>query len=338
MTDSRETALLEWASTQCQTPCTQLLPVAGDASFRRYYRLPLAEQTLILMDAPPEKEPCEPFIRLARHWFEQGVAVPQVISASTELGAVLLQDFGDQQLMQGVLHLTAEQADPWYQQALKQLTEFQQQPVDTLNLPAYTEALLAQELDLFDVWLIQDLLGLDPAQTPACWPDFRAQLIDNALSQPQRPVHRDYHSRNLMLRGPDQPLGILDFQDAVIGPITYDAVSLIRDCYLSWPESWQNHWREVFRQQVAADLPTADFNRWFDWMGMQRHLKAAGIFARLWLRDGKASYLQDIPRTLDHLCCALVHYPEYQAIEIWLSQQVRPLVLAQLAKRQGEPA
>lgn len=325
----RSKALESWLKPWLlNTRCT-LISVAGDASFRSYYRLPAAQniqgKNLILMDAPPEKECSKAFIQLASAWQKQGVKVPELLAYDLDLGVALLQDFGDQQLMRCVDIQQPQAADPLYQQALQQLSQLQQLPADAAEnhpLPDYDAALLTRELDLFDDWLLNQLLGI--TERPASWQAFRQQLVQAALDQPRVTVHRDYHSRNLMLLD-DGQLGILDFQDAVFGPCTYDAVSLIRDCYLLWPESLQQSWLKLAHQlhcQTFEPVSFAQYHHWFDWMGMQRHLKAAGIFARLSLRDGKAGYLQDIPRTLTHLLQALQAYPDYQELHDWLQQDV----------------
>lgn len=327
-----------WLQPWLTNPNSPLIKVAGDASFRSYYRITAAQSTtgtsLILMDAPPDKESSESFIRLAKAWHAQGVKVPAVVAYDLVLGVALLEDFGDMQLMQRVKADLAS-ADKLYHQALQQLMGIQK--LKNNDLPSYSAELLSRELALFDDWLLKDLLNLAPENLPKNWRKFQQKLITNALEQPQVTVHRDYHSRNLMVLA-DNSLGIIDFQDAVIGPCTYDAVSLIRDCYLDWPAATQQAWLNYFYQlhcqaaeKEAAEKETAEnsvslaeFTHWFDLMGMQRHLKAAGIFARLWLRDGKASFLQDVPLTLQHLLRAAKHYPELADIHAWLAEVVVP--------------
>ena len=333
-----------WLAPWLTTPNAPLATVAGDASFRSYYRIAAAQSTtgssLILMDAPPDKESSHSFISLAKAWQLLGVQVPQVIAYDLQLGVALLEDLGDLQLMQQVKPTTTqtvaleEETNILYRQALQQLIGIQQLTRNAssdyasldYDLPDYSAELLTRELALFDDWFLNDLLKIAPQTLPTYWSGFKHQLVTSALEQPQVVVHRDYHSRNLMVLDASQ-LGIIDFQDAVYGPCTYDAVSLIRDCYLNWPADKQQAWLAYFHQlycQQAEAVSLAEFKRWFDWMGMQRHLKVAGIFARLWLRDGKASYLQDIPLTLQHLVNAAQHYPELADIHLWLVETVIP--------------
>jgi len=324
---ARYQQLIEWLQPWLKKGFSSLTQVAGDASFRRYYRLAAKDnrenRDLIVMDAPPEKEASDRFLHLAQLWQQEGISVPRVIGSSLEEGFALLEDFGNKQLMQAVCSDKPEEADPLYRQALRQLAELQGLPNSKVQqLPHYDATLLQAELALFDQWLLDRLLQLNQSR-PARWQDFQNQLVQLALAQPTGLVHRDYHSRNLMVTQGDQ-LGILDFQDAVIGPLTYDAVSLIRDCYLDWPEAWQQSWLEYFYQLTQPAASLEDYRLWFDWMGMQRHLKAAGIFVRLWLRDGKPSYLKDLPRTLQHLTKTLQHYPEWADISLWLSQEIQP--------------
>ena len=345
---ARSKRINTWLKPWLTTPITQLITVAGDASFRSYYRITAPQSTtgrsLILMDAPPNKENSHSFISLAKAWHQQGIKVPQVLAYDLTLGVALLEDFGDTQLMQCIqTHPT--QTDAIYRQALKQLMAIQQLPSNLScehPLPHYSAALLAQELALFDDWFVTGLLKIAPETLPTSWPKFKQQLIASALEQPQVSVHRDYHSRNLMVLDTDtltaNPLGIIDFQDAVYGPCTYDAVSLIRDCYIDWPvatqQAWLAYFYQLYCQEAAASNSEAsnsktpvslkEFQRWFDWMGMQRHIKVAGIFARLWLRDNKAGYLQDIPLTLQHLLSTIKAYPELNAIQHWLTDVIIP--------------
>ncbi|MGZ8160625.1 MAG: aminoglycoside phosphotransferase family protein, partial [Methylobacter sp.] len=205
-------------------------------------------------------------------------------------------------------------------------------PVQSTRLPGYDEALLHRELAIFDEWFLGQLLDIEiPA---AVWSAVRTTLTASALEQPSTCVHRDYHSRNLMVLDSDSP-GVIDFQDAVIGPITYDLVSLLRDCYIAWPEQQVEQWRlnyfERLRQAGLIHCSEAQFKRWFDLMGLQRHLKAIGIFSRLHLRDGKPGYLNDIPRTLNYVAAVCAAYPELAEFNDFLHQQVLPV----LSKAEG---
>lgn len=338
----RSLSIKAWLAPWLTHPDTKLSKVAGDASFRSYYRITAEQNTtgnsLILMDAPPDKESSHSFISLAKAWRQQGVEVPQVLAHDLQLGVALLEDFGDLQFMQKVTNIPSVEVNQLYQQALNQLAGIQKLTKAAAKehpLPDYTHELLNRELNLFDDWFFEKLLGLPKASLPKNWEVFKQALITSALEQPQVTVHRDYHSRNLMVLETNQ-LGIIDFQDAVYGPCTYDAVSLIRDCYLDWPEATQQAWLAYFHQvycQQAAPVSLQTFIRWFDWMGMQRHLKVAGIFSRLALRDGKPNYLQDIPLTLKHLVRAAQNYAELADIQAWLTQVIIPTFNTYLQQR-----
>lgn len=329
----RSLMIKAWLKPWLIQPATSLTCVAGDASFRSYYRINAEQSTtgtrLILMDAPPDKESSHGFISLAKAWQQLGIQVPQVIAYDLQLGLALLEDFGDQQLMQLAKTAPSTELTTVYHQALKQLAGIQKLAKNAAKdhpLPNYSAELLTNELNLFDTWFLQDLLNITTQSLPANWQNFKQTLIANALEQPQVTVHRDYHSRNLMVLEKQQ-LGILDFQDAVYGPCTYDLVSLIRDCYLDWPSKTQEAWLTYFHQlycQHNTPVHYTQFKHWFDLMGMQRHLKVAGIFSRLWLRDGKAGYLQDIPLTLQHLVTATQNYPQLADIHNWLTKTVTP--------------
>lgn len=326
--DSRLTELTRWVQQLPGLVDADITPVSGDASFRRYFRAATDTTTYIVMDAPPDKEDCRPFIALAQHWHAHGVPVPALMAQNLSDGFLLLEDFGDQQYLPA---LNPASVEAMYGCALEALVHLQgvSAPAD-YPLPPYDDALLDREMALFRDWLVCQKLGLHlSAGEEALLTETFACLRATALEQPRVTVHRDYHSRNLMLR-PQGGLGILDFQDAVQGPVTYDLVSLLKDCYIRWPEADISRWCEQFRLQSAAnglhDAGPTQFRRWFERMGMQRHLKAAGIFARLSLRDGKHGYLADIPRTLSYLADACALDPDLQAFQSWLSQRVLPAV------------
>lgn len=276
------------------------------------------------MDAPPELEDTAPFIKVAQLFDNAQVNVPRIHEANTEQGFLLLDDLGNQCLLE---HLNADTADYLYQGALDELLKLQQNTcIQTADLPHYDEALLQRELDLFYDWFLQKLLH---KTLPAAIAEPLSQfLIHAALEQPQVCVHRDYHSRNLMYRENAAP-GVLDFQDAVIGAITYDLVSLLRDCYISWTQPQLDDWiADYFQRLLAAhllDCSLETFTRWFDLMGLQRHLKAIGIFARLHLRDDKSGYLADIPRTMVYVEQVCAKYPELLDFYTYLRQEVLPI-------------
>lgn len=325
--DSRLSALTAWVAQQPGLESAQPVAVSGDASFRRYFRVSRADdgQTFIVMDAPPEKENVQPFVAIANHWHDEGVHVPAMHAQDIDQGFLLLDDFGDTLLLG---QLNDENVDHYYGQALTALARIQQtsEPTD-YPLPPYDAALLDREMALFRDWLVEKHLGLTLSGQEHCLLDTAFALLkEAALAQPEAPVHRDYHSRNLLVV--DDDLGIIDFQDAVHGPITYDLVSLIKDCYIRWPEERISRWVEDFRQMThntglhRADAET--FRQWVELMGMQRHLKAAGIFARLAIRDGKPRYLEDIPRTVGYLAEASARQPALRHFNEWLEARIIP--------------
>ena len=308
-------------------PDWQCLPVSGDASFRRYFRLHSHGMTWILMDAPPEKEDSHPFVQIARAWEPLDIHAPIVHAVDLEQGYMLLSDLGDTVYLD---QLNSDTVDGLYEKALCALTRLQQcQAIDGYQLPKYDEALLQREIDLFPDWFLRDLLGIElkPGIQHLCM-EMSRFLIDSALEQPQVCVHRDYHSRNLMVSGEHTP-GVIDFQDAVLGPVTYDLVSLLRDCYIAWPDLKVYGWVDQFGQMLIDDgllqsYEREQFYRWFDLMGMQRHLKAVGIFSRLDLRDGKPGYLDDIPRTLSYVLKVSARYDALLTFSAWLQEVVVP--------------
>lgn len=324
--DQRLQSLQTWATRQLAPDVPELTPVAGDASFRRYFRCKTPQASYIAMDAPPDKEDSAPFIRIARHWHGHGIHVPAIKAVDLELGFALLEDLGDTLYLQ---KLNDKSADVLYGQALDTLMAIAQlDSPPNYTLPPYDEVLLDREMALFRDWLCQDLLGLELSNQELCLLDTTFALLrEAALAQPQVTVHRDYHSRNLMIT-PEHTPGVIDFQDAVTGPITYDLVSLVKDCYIAWPEAQRAQWIERYRIQTrTAGLHQADsdtFAQWTELMGMQRHLKAAGIFARLYLRDGKAGFLADIPRTVDYIIEASAAQPALRSLHQWLQERLRP--------------
>lgn len=290
------------------------------------------------MDAPPEHEDCQPFITLAQHWRSHGVKVPAIVQQDLARGLLLMEDFGDRLLLG---QLNTVNADQLYGNALAELLRIQQLP-DNPDYPlaAYSNDLLDREMALFRDWLLQRQLGLELNNSDLAMLNNTFTLLrESASAQPKVPVHRDYHSRNLLVTDGDDRPGVIDFQDAVMGPVTYDLVSLLKDCYVQWPHEHVQNWLESYRQSsLNASLHSADaatFRQWFELMGMQRHLKAAGIFARLALRDDKPDYLNDIPRTLGYLCSASARQPALRPFHDWLLSTVVPAVEATLGPVPG---
>ena len=308
-----------------------LQPASSDASFRRYFRVQADQDSLIVMDAPPPMENVRPFVRIASLLAAGGVQVPQVLEQDVAQGFLLLTDLGQTTYLQA-LTAQPDRADSLMRDALGALVTLQ--GIDGAGVvPAYDAALLRRELDLFPEWFVLKHHGhaLTDAQSAALQGIFAA-LIANNLAQPQVLVHRDWHSRNLMVTAQRNP-GVLDFQDAVIGPITYDLVSLLRDAYIAWPEEQQLDWAIRYWERARkAGLPVAadaaDFYRDLDWMGLQRALKVLGIFARLHHRDGKAQYLGDLPLVLQHTRLVAARYGAFKPLLQLLDQveQRSPLV------------
>lgn len=321
--DLRSISMFDWLEHDLLLTITHCEIASSDASFRRYFRVKTSDGQFIIMDAPPSKENIEPFIRIAELLTQSQVNVPIIFHQNLTDGFLLLEDFGCQCFLD---QLNASTATDLYQSAFDSLFKLQTQtPVQHAGLPDYDQALLRRELAIFDEWFLDRFLGIKIPS--AVWENVNALLTASALEQPRTCVHRDYHSRNLMVLNDDSP-GVIDFQDAVIGPITYDLVSLLRDCYIAWPEQQLEQWRfNYFERLLQAGLiqcSEVQFNRWFDLMGLQRHLKAIGIFSRLHLRDGKSNYLGDIPRTLNYVTIVCATYPELAKFNDFLHAHVLP--------------
>jgi aminoglycoside/choline kinase family phosphotransferase len=306
--------LQQWARQRLDWPDVELTPASVDASFRRYFRVQQGDASYILMDAPPDKEDCGPFIHVSELFLGLGLHVPEIMARDLEQGFLLLSDLGNRLYLD---ELNENTVDRLYGDAMGALATLQSCDPGGSALPSYDRKLLLFEMSLFRDWLVGTHLDirLDRSQQE----DLQRScdlLADNALRQSVVCVHRDFHSRNLMVSPHHNP-GILDYQDAVIGPVTYDLVSLLRDCYISWPrqrvEDWAIGYFELAQQTGILRPDQSDerqFLKWFDWMGVQRHLKAAGIFARLNHRDGKPGYLDDIPRTLAYVVDVCARYGE----------------------------
>lgn len=305
--------LLEsWLKTQLPGKPFMLSPASADASFRRYFRATFSDKTLVIMDAPPQHEDCAPFLSIAKTFALAGVHVPEVLAQDLMQGFLLLSDLGNTTYLQALTDGPSS-ADQLYGDAVDALIKIQLASHPGV-LPDYDAALLLKELNLFPDWYVAKHLqaALSAEQQTELAAVF-ARILQNNLAQPRVFVHRDYHSRNLMVTLPNP--GILDFQDAVYGPVTYDLVSLFKDAYIHWDEErvldWLIRYWEKARKAglpVAADF--ADFYRDFEWMGVQRHIKVLGIFARLCHRDGKEDYLRDMPLVMDYLRKACERYRE----------------------------
>ena len=297
--DSRRAAVESWLAAQLRGARFSLTPASVDASFRRYFRATLPDgRSYVVMDAPPDQEDCRPFVHVARLLRAAGVHAPEVHAEDLAQGFLLLGDLGTQTYLQ---ELNADNAARLLGDATDALLRWQL-ATRPGELPPYDEALLRREMNLFPEWYVSRHLGvtLDASQKESLEGIFRI-LARSALAQPAVYVHRDYMPRNLMVSDPNP--GVLDFQDAVLGPITYDMVSLLRDAFVSWDEErvldWSvRYWEKAKRAGLPVETGFAEFWRAFEWMGLQRHLKVLGIFARINYRDGKPKYLEDTPRFL----------------------------------------
>ena len=319
MNPGRDAALRAWLGTVAGAGGWRLEPLAGDASFRRYLRLRTDRETFVVMDAPPDREDSRPFVHVAGLLRVAGVNAPAICAMDLDLGFLLLGDLGSVSYLD---RLDPTSAPALYRDAFATLVRMQREiPADTL--PVYDEAKLSAELELFPEWFLGVHLDRPPSRSERRVLDEAfTHLVETALSQPRVFVHRDYHSRNLMVhrRNP----GVLDFQDAVLGPLMYDPVSLLRDAYVSWPTSRVYAWLDdyVALATKAGVLPAnrseeelrARARRDFDLIGIHRHIKVVGIFARLWHRDGKDAYLGDIPLVLRYLLDVVTRYPALEPL------------------------
>ena len=296
--------------------------LAGDASFRRYFRIYQPAGSFIAMDAPPEKENCVPYVAIARALRSHGLLTPDIIAEDVPQGFLLLTDFGDRLLLN---ELNADNVEVLYIQALNALAVLQSCPeVTGWQVPPFTIDFMHKELKLFQEWYLKNYLSLAlSAATEKMLDELFLFLAQTAASQPQVFMHRDYHSANLMVL-PNNQIGILDFQDAFIGPVTYDLVSLLRDCYVAWPIKQISQLALHYRDQLHLAVSDAEFLRWFDLMGLQRHLKTLLTFARKYCRDGNAQYLKHIPRTLNYIMYESQHYPECQGFYYFLRENIMP--------------
>jgi len=311
----RNARIKAWTVQVLPAPLLEWQPASADASFRRYFRASTAQGSFVVMDAPPSHEDCGPWLRIGQVFRAAGVNTPQIYAENLAEGFILMSDLGATTYLAALNATTdATTADALYLAANASLIKLQLASRPGV-LPPYDEALLRRELDLFPDWYVAKHLGvtLTEAQRTVMEQTFRA-ILDNNLAQPQVFVHRDWHSRNLMVTEADNP-GVVDFQDAVYGPITYDLVSLYKDAYIGWDEAqildWVIRYWDAARQAglpVRADF--ADFYRDFEWMGVQRQIKVLGIFARLCHRDGKDGYLKDMPKVMADLRRACERYAE----------------------------
>jgi len=317
--DPRRDALERWLHTQLRDASFRLAPASEDASFRRYFRVTLDDaRSFIAMDAPPEREPCAPFVHVAGLLRAAGVNAPEIHAQDLAQGFLLLTDLGTQTYLDVLRTADAQTAQALFADATETLVRWQCASRPGV-LPPYDAARLREEMALFPQWYLGRHLGVEPTPAQAAVLErVFALLIASATAQPQVFVHRDYMPRNLMRSDPNP--GVLDFQDAVIGPISYDVVSLLRDAFISWDDEqvldWcVRYWERARSAGLPVDADFAEFFRAFEWMGLQRHLKVLGIFARLTYRDGKQKYLEDTPRFLAYARAVATRYAPLAPLE-----------------------
>ncbi len=328
MNTQREQLIQTWLQATLQSDQFEINFLAGDASFRRYARIKLQNKTYMLMDAPPEKEDCAPFVSIDEFFDKNGVRVPHIVAKDLTLGLLLLEDFGDVVLS---TLLTDKTVDQYYVQSFEQLIELQQ--IDGLEqLPAYSYEKLMTEMRLLTEWMLPSL-DIQPTEQQL---ETIEQAFDflaiEATQQPQVIVHRDFHSRNLMKIENEQALGVIDFQDAVIGADTYDLISITRDAYVQWNADRVYGWFKVFYNLLPAvakeNRSFEKFKRDADLMAIQRHLKILGIFVRLFERDGKSGYLKDLPRVMWYLLEESQGYDELNEFMQFIRDVVMPKFIA----------
>lgn len=320
----REHIIQQWLNQVLDTDQYQFHYLVGDASFRRYARVSVADKTFMLMDAPPEKEDCLPFVKIDEFLDQHGVRVPHIVAKNLEQGLLLLEDFGDVVLAQV---LTADTVDDFYLQSFKQIIQLQS--IDgTGHFPLYDAEKLKNEMNLLTEWLLPDLaIELTDQEQNIIQQTFNL-LVESALNQPQVIVHRDFHSRNLMKLENQDVLGVIDFQDAVIGADTYDLISITRDAYVQWQpnqvERWFKQFYELLPESAKEQRSFEQFKRDADFMAIQRHIKILGIFVRLFKRDGKTGYLKDLPRVMWYVRTIAAEYSELNAFIQLLEQKILP--------------
>jgi N-acetylmuramate 1-kinase len=325
--DSRLADLTRWVFEDLGFAGSDISPASVDASFRRYFRVTRGSDSYIAMDAPPDKEKVEPFVRVARLLLGMGLNVPVILAQDARRGFLLLSDLGTRQYLDELKNGAEERL---YADALGALARMQSAgAASARELPPYSRDLLMVEMELMPQWFLRDHLRLDISAAERGMLDRLFEtLAQSALAQSRTFVHRDYHSRNLLLTSTENP-GILDFQDAVCGAVTYDLVSLLKDCYIDWPAPRVRAWALQFRERLlgagfALDVSESEFIRGFDLMGLQRHIKVLGIFARLNLRDAKPQYLKDLPRVLDYTREAAGEYAETAQFADFIARRVDP--------------
>jgi aminoglycoside/choline kinase family phosphotransferase len=314
--DERREFLCEWINQSTPYGGCELEVASADASFRRYFRIHTPDGPRVVMDAPPELEPCAPFVHLAKKLKDSGIQVPQVYFQDLEKGFLILSDFGDLHYQEA---LASERRNDLYELAIEEIIKFQKSLGEwATELPVFDRAWQSNELEIFREWCLPDVCSQE-------FEKYTKPLIDGVDTIPKSFMHRDFHCRNLLVTNNGTP-GIIDFQGAMFGPITYDLVSLLRDCYVDNSEDWIVRKVRSFRTQlvqhglIGPEIDEGTINKWFDWAGLQRHLKCVGIFHRLKIRDKKPEYLADIPRVLGYVKQVLKTYPELCDLQALVEQ------------------
>ena len=305
----------------------QLEALAGDAGFRRYFRL-ATHPSLIAVNSPPEKEKNPEYVRLSLFLQSQELITPKIYAVNYQQGYMLLEDFGSILFRQ---QLEIDSPDLLYDLAQKELLKIQQATIKAPAMPLHNADKMSQELDLFEQWFLNNMLDYQlSANERIMLEDFFQCLISSAEEQPQVLIHADYHSRNLMILD-QHKLGVIDFQDAMLGAITYDLVSLLKDCYICWSPHWVEQQALAYKQclesaDLLCNIDDGQFIKWFDFMGLQRHIKVLGIFSRLALRDSKRGYLNDIPLVAHYCLEASMKYPQAAPFNHWFNEKILPLL------------
>ena len=324
MNTQREQLIQSWIASVLGSDQFETHFLAGDASFRRYARIKLNNKAFMLMDAPPEKEDCVPFVTIDEFFDAHDVRVPHIVAKDLENGFLLIEDFGDV-LLSNLLN--DQTVDAYYEQSFKQLIQLQSIPGEG-QFPAYSYEKLITEMELLTDWMLPALKIQPTEAESALIKRTFAILANTALAQPQVIVHRDFHSRNLMKIENETELGVIDFQDAVIGADTYDLISITRDAYVQWNTDRVYRWFKVFYDLLPAaakqDRDFEQFKKDADMMAIQRHIKILGIFVRLFERDGKSGYLKDLPRVMWYLLEETKDYPELQPFMQFIHEKVMP--------------
>jgi len=336
ISDARLELLRDWLANELTFGADRIAPASGDASFRRYFRIWRDGETFIAMDAPPGREDVRPYLTIARMLAEIGVHVPRILAEQHTHGFLLVTDLGTRHYLEDLT--ASHNVEAHYLDAMMTLNRIQSRGAEhARHLAGYEHAILEREMKLMPEWFCGRHLKLElNADDQEMLAATFAFLCREALAQPRVFVHRDYHSRNLMVFLGDNP-GVLDFQDALHGPVTYDLVSLFRDCYIEWPEARVHDWVLRYRsmaQTAGVDVGAneAEFVRWFDLMGVQRHVKVLGIFSRLFHRDGKAEYLNNLPLTLKYVRSVCARHTELEPLGRFLSTRVAPILAQRIAE------